>query len=197
MASESQNTTVRIAIGVVGLILGLLAGWFGHQAVAARPDVATISVFDDWRLACPKLSDEASSCELQEDVLDARSHSELARVSFFTAKDGKQQMIITVPFNVLLQPGLGIQLNANAKPPGKPSVYPYETCSNVGCLVRVPVDDAFLDKLRDATEAPLLVAGLDGKAVGLPFSLKGFPATLAAFRDNESKRHSAWSRFWS
>ncbi|HEV2651259.1 MAG TPA: invasion associated locus B family protein [Rhizomicrobium sp.] len=188
---------MRIAIGVVALILGLLAGWFGHKAMAAEPDVATISVFQDWRLACPKLSDETSSCELQEDVLDARSRSELARISFFKAKDGKQQMIITVPFNVLLQPGLGLQLDSNAKPPGKPTVYPYETCSSVGCLVRVSVDDAFLDKLRDAKDARLLVAGLDGKAVGLPFSLKGFPETLAAYRNNEGKRHSAWSRFWS
>ena len=197
MESDSQNTTVRIAIGVVALILGLLAGWFGHKALAATPDVATISVFDDWRLACPKLAEEASSCEMQEDVLDARSRSELARISFFKSKDGKQQMIITVPFNVLLQPGLGLQLDSTQKPPGNPTVYAYETCSSVGCLVRVPIDDAFLDKLRDAKDARLLVAGLDGKAVGLPFSLKGFPETLAAFRNNEAKRHSAWSRFWS
>jgi invasion protein IalB len=192
MASDSQNTTFGIAIGVAALILGLLAGWFGHQAFSARPDVPTIAVFQDWRLACPKLSDATASCELQEDVLDARSRSELARLSFFTTKDGKQQLIITVPFNVLLQPGLGIQLGSD-----KPSVYVYETCSSAGCLVRVPVDDAFLDKLRDAKTARILVAGLDGKAVGLPFSLNGFPATLAAYRDNEGKRHSAWQRFWS
>jgi len=191
MASDSQTRTMRVAIGVVALIVGLVVGWFTHQAVAAQPDIATISVFEDWRLACPKLSDTDNSCELEEDVLDARSRSELARVSFFKIK-GQQILLITVPFNVLLQPGLGLQLNND-----RPSVYPYETCSNSGCLARVPVDDGFLDKMRDAKSARLLVAGLDGKAVGLPFSLKGFVDTLAAYRNNDGKRHSAWQRFWS
>jgi hypothetical protein len=42
-----------------------------------------------------------------------------------------------------------------------------------------------------------VIAGLDGKFVALPFSLKGYAGGLAAFDSNDSKRHSWWARFWS
>jgi hypothetical protein len=43
----------------------------------------------------------------------------------------------------------------------------------------------------------VLFAGLDGKPVGLPFSVKGFNDASAAFDTAEARRHSWWRRLWS
>ncbi|HXC55427.1 MAG TPA: invasion associated locus B family protein [Rhizomicrobium sp.] len=182
---------MRSAIAVLLLVIGLLAGWFGHKALSAPADLPTVAVYDDWRLACPKLSDKDATCELQQDVLDAKSHTELARLSIFRLKDAST-MIVTVPYNVLLDPGIGLALGKD-----KPRVYPFETCNGVGCVVRIPYDDDLAKAIAATSDARILFAGLDGKPVGLPFSLKGFVDASKAFESNEAKRRSWWRRLWS
>lgn len=195
---DMNSNAVRGGIAALLLIVGLLAGWFGHKALNGPPDLATISVYDDWRLACPQLTQKDGSCEIQQDVLDAKSHSELARLSIFTVKSDKT-MLITVPFNVLLEPGVGIKVG-DAKE-DKPKFYPFESCNGVGCMVRIPfkedVAKMFADAAAGNKQIQLVIAGLDGKFVGLPFSLKGYQGGMAAFDSNDSKRHSWWSRLWS
>jgi invasion protein IalB len=187
---------MRAAIAVALLVVGLVAGWFGHKALTAPPDVPTATVFQDWRLACPATSDKDSSCEVQQDVLDAKSRTELARLSIFHTKEAGNTLIVTVPFNVLLDPGIGISLGND-----KPRVYPFETCNGIGCIVRIKFDDDLQKAIGAAAaannQARILFAGLDGKPVGLPFSLKGYSDVIAGFESAEAKRRSWWRRLWS
>jgi len=191
MPIDMNSTTVRASLGAVLLVVGLIAGWFAHRAMHGAPDIATISVYDDWRLACPPASQQDGTCEMQQDVLDAKTHNELARLSIFRLK-GDNTLIVTVPFNVLLEPGLALGFGND-----KPLIYPYETCNGVGCIVRVKFDDTLRAALGKTTSARVLFAGLDGKPVGLPFSVKGFNEAAAAFDTAEARRHSWWRRFWS
>jgi invasion protein IalB len=190
-----MNTTpVRVAIGALLLVVGLIAGWFGHKAVNGPPDIAMVSLYQDWRLACPPTSSQQpdASCEMQQDVLDAKTHNELARLSIFRLKN-ENTLLITVPFNVLLEPGLALGFGND-----KPTVYQYETCNGVGCVARIKLDDALRTSLSKTTnQARVLFAGLDGKPVGLPFSSKGFSEAAAAFDTAEARRHSWWRRLWS
>jgi invasion protein IalB len=182
---------MRTAIGAVLLVVGLIAGWFGHKALLGPPDIPRISIYQDWRLACPVTSDKDGTCEMQQDVLDSKTRTELARLTVFRLKDART-MIVTVPFNVLLEPGIGIGLGND-----KPRIYPFETCNGMGCLVRISVDDKLWAAIGSAPQARILVAGLDGKPVGLAFSLKGFSAASDAFANAEAQRRSWWSRLWS
>jgi len=108
-------------------------------------------------------------------------------------------MLITVPFNVLLEPGVGIRVGTDAN--DKPKFFPFESCNGVGCMVRVAFKDDVAKMFSDAAagnkQIQLVIAGLDGKFVGLPFSLKGYQGGMSAFDSNDSKRHSWWSRLWS
>jgi invasion protein IalB len=187
---------MRATIAALLLVVGLVAGWFGHKALMSPPDLATISIYQDWRLACPQIKTKDASCEIQQDVLDAKSGTELARMSVFNFKDTGNTMIVTVPFNVLLDPGIGIGIGND-----KPRVYPFETCNGVGCVVRIKFDDDLAKALDTAAtnnvQARILFAGLDGKPVGLPFSLKGYSDVIAAFTNAEAKRRSWWRRLWS
>ena len=188
-----NSTPVRVAIGAILLIVGLVVGWFGHKAVNGQPDIAMVSLYQDWRLACPPTSQAGdATCELQQDVLDAKTHNELARLSIFKLK-GDTTLIVTVPFNVLLEPGLALGFGND-----KPMVYPYETCNGVGCIARIKLDDTLKTSLSATkTQARVLFAGLDGKPVGLPFSSKGFAEASEAFDTAEARRHSWWRRLWS
>src|ERR1700742_2167098 len=114
MPFDMNSTAARSAMAVLLLLVGLAVGWFGHKALMPPPDLETIAVYDDWRLACPQLTQQDSGCEIQQDVLDAKSHTELARVSIFNVK-AERTLLVTVPFNVLLPPGVGIRVG-NDKP---------------------------------------------------------------------------------
>ncbi|MEJ1968165.1 MAG: invasion associated locus B family protein [Rhizomicrobium sp.] len=196
MPFDVNSTAARSIIAAVLLLVGLVVGWFGHKALTSPPDLATVAIYQDWRLACPQLSDKDSSCEIQQDVLDSKSHTELARLSVFRAKDASNTLLVTVPFNVLLDPGIGLGIGTD-----KPKVYPFETCNGVGCVVRIAFTDDLVKSLKTAADgnvpARILFAGLDGKPVGLPFSLKGYSDVIAAYNDNEAKRRSWWRRLWS
>src|SRR5690242_12927772 len=168
MPIDMNSTAVRASLGAILLLAGLAAGWFAHKAINGAPNIAMISIYDDWRLACPPVTQQDGTCELQQDVLDAKTHNELARLSIFRLKD-ENTLLITVPFNVLLEPGLALGFGND-----KPTVYQYETCNGVGCVARIKLDDTLRKSLGNTTQARVLFAGLDGKPVGLPFSEKGF-----------------------
>ncbi len=191
MPFDWNSNPVRIAIGAVLLVVGLIVGWFGHKAVAVQPDIATASQYDDWRLTCAKPSDKEHGCEMGLDVPDEKGTTELARLTIFKAKEG-QTMIVMVPYNVLLDPGIGIALGSD-----KPRIFPFEVCNGMGCIVRLKFDDDFAKALNAAKQARILVAQLDGKAAALPFSLKGFAAAHTAYVNDDAKRHSWWRRLWS
>ena len=191
MPFDFNSTPVRSAIGAVLLVVGLIAGWFGHKAMSAPPDVPTVAVYQDWRVACPQSTDKDATCEVQQDVLDDKSHTELARMTIFRLKDANT-LVVTVPFNVLLDPGIALGLGND-----KPLVYPFETCNGVGCVVRIPFDETLAKSIAAAPQARILFAGLDGKPVGLPFSLKGFAEANNAFNSAEARRRSWWRRLWS
>ena len=192
MPTDMNSVPVRVGIAALLLVVGLVAGWFGHRAINGPPDIATVSLYQDWRLACPPTSQPEATCEMQQDVLDAKTHNELARLSIFQLK-GDNMLIITVPFNVLLEPGLALGFGND-----KPTVYQYETCNGVGCFARIKLDNTLRTLLGSTTtQARVLFAGLDGKPVGLPFSSKGFSEASAAFDTAEARRHSWWRRLWS
>jgi invasion protein IalB len=126
-----------------------------------------------------------------QDVVDERSRSEIAHLALGKAKTGLE-MVITMPYDVLLAPGMGISIGSDPV-----RVYPYQTCNTVGCIATVPVDDKMLASLRSAKQARILFAMLNNKPVGLPFSLNGFDEANSAFSNNEARRSSWWWRLWS
>jgi len=191
MPFDLNSNPVRISIGAALLVIGLIAGWFLHRGISHPPDVASASEYDDWRLTCAKPSDKDHGCEMSIDVADEKGTQELARLQIFKGKDG-QMMIVTVPFNVLLDPGIGIAFGND-----KPRVYPFEVCAGMGCIVRVKFDDDMAKAMQNAKDARILVAQMDGKPAALPFSLKGYAAAHNAYVSDDAKRHSWWRRLWS
>jgi invasion protein IalB len=179
---------MRIVLPIVALIVGLLAGWFGHSMMTAKPeDVASIRMYGDWRLACPQPSAAKSGgCAMIEDVLDSQTRSEIAHLALGKNRAGNLEMIVTMPYDVLLEPGMGLSVGSD-----KIRVYPYQTCNGGGCMATIPVDDALANSLKNAKTARLLFAALNNKPIGLSFSLNGFDQAYDA--SSKFGQSSMWS----
>jgi invasion protein IalB len=192
----------RLIIGGVALLVGLLLGWMVRGVATYNVHAASIASYDDWRVACPAAQPGPNdpqdlNCELSSDVVaKAQGNSNvLARVSITTEKDGKKTIGFIVPFGVALEAKMGLRIGKDPKDPVK--VYPYRTCNTAGCIVTTPFDDAMATALNNASDAAVMVAGLDGKVVSAPMSFKGYKKSLTAWQAGDLRRKSWLWRLWS
>ncbi len=183
-------STPRILIPILLLVVGLVAGWVGHAIIAAPPDVPTVSLFDDWRVGCPKLSEKAGSCSMVQDIIDTKAGREIAHLSLTDSKTDRV-LTITVPYDVLLPSGVGLVLGKD-----KVRVYPYKTCDGNGCIAQVVADDALVKAMTPQRDAKLLLAQLDNRVAALPFSLKGFARAQDAYTSDHAKRNGWLARIF-
>jgi invasion protein IalB len=188
LPSLFKRFLVTLAIFAVGGI----AGWIGRGMLAGPPDVPTVSVYEDWRLLCPKNENKNISCEISQDVIDDKAGMRVARIVILKDKDQNTVMAITVPLQVLLEPGMGLKLGND-----QVRIFQYKTCTEEGCVSVTPLNNQLEEALAGAQNAGIVVAQPDGKAVELPFSMKGYGEVRKAFLNNEAKRKSWWWRLWS
>ncbi len=187
-----MNTmTERLVVGGVALLLGLLLGWMVRGAATYNTAMETVTTYQDWRTVCPAAKQKDLPCQMISEIVDAKSHGTVARIAI-TKDNGKAVLGFTLPFGVALEPGIGLQFG---KDPVK--VYAYRTCNQIGCIVEAPLDEKQETSLKSGTDVRLLFAGLDGKPVAVPLSLKGYNDAHRAYASNESKRASWFWRLWS
>lgn len=182
----------RIALFVAVFVIGGVGGWIGRGVLAGPADVPTMNVFQDWRLFCPASKDKDASCEMSQDVINQQAGMRMARLVMVRDKDKSMVLAITVPLQVLLEPGMGLKVGDD-----QVRVYQYRTCTEAGCLSIIPMNDQLEAALSKSQNGGVDVAQPNGKAVELPFSMKGYVESYKAFLSNESKRKSWWWRLWS
>jgi invasion protein IalB len=177
---------------LVVLVVGVVVGWIGRGLLAGPPDVPTMNVYQEWRLFCPAAKDKDVTCEMSQDVIDQKSSSRLARLIFAKEKDKNMVLAVTVPLQVLLEPGLGLKLGDD-----EIRAFQYKTCTQEGCISVIPMNDQLEAAFAKAQQAGVAVVQPDGKGVDLPLAMKGYIEAREAFQSNEAKRKSWWRRLWS
>ncbi len=183
-----NKMTERLVVGGVALFVGLLIGWMVLGVASYNTATETVTAFQSWRTACPAATQVKQPCQMIQDILDDKTHGTVARIA--VSHDGANQVLaFTMPFGVALEPGLGLRIG---KDPVK--IVQYRTCNQIGCIATMPLDDKLTASLKGATDVQLLFAGLDGKPVGVPVSLKGYDAAHRAYSTSESKRSSWFCR---
>ena len=184
----------RLIVGGIALLVGLLLGWMGRGLATYNVHAAQVASYDDWRVACPAAEAKDAACELSTDIIDKSQPGggALGRATITTDKDGKQILGFTLPYGVALEAGMGVQFGTD---PVK--VYQYRTCNTVGCIAVTPFDDALSASLRSGKDTYVMFAGLDGKPVKMPISLKGYDKSYSAWKSDEARRHSWVWRLWS
>lgn len=187
-----KNLTERLVVGGVALLVGLFLGWIVRGVATYNTHASVVSTYEDWRVACPAAETKEGACEMSADIIDPSQNNAIARMTITTDKDGKGLLGFMLPHGVALEAGMGLQIG---KDPVK--VIQYRTCNSVGCIATAPLDDKLADALRNATDAKVLFATLDGKPVGEPISFKGFRKSYSAMKGSEARRKSWFWRLWS
>lgn len=186
-----NKLTERLVLGGVALVVGLLIGWAVRGVATYNSGAESVTSYQDWRTACPPATLKDQNCQMIEEVLDSTSQQPVVRISVGTDK-GKQEMLFTVPLGLALQPGMGLILGTDPV-----RTFPYRTCNNVGCIAELALDDKLVTSLNASKDGKVLFAGLDGKPVAVPLSLKGYPEASHALHSADARRGSWFWRMFS
>ena len=189
----------RLAIGGGALVLGLLAGWMVRGVATYNTGTESNTVYNDWRVFCPQARIENVSCEISGDVVDPELKATVARISI--AKDPRNKenpnaevIAFTLPHNVLLQNGVGLQIG---KDPAR--TVKYRSCNQASCVAIMPLEPAILSAMQAGTDTKISFIGAmpNSKAQTLTVSYNGFNAALSAYNRGNGKRSSWFWRLWS
>lgn len=173
---------VALAAALTVPVATIMPAALAASAADAPDDVPTAWQYLDWRVACPATT-QKSSCTLTLEALDAAKKTVLARLTIYR-KDGADILIVTLPYNILLEPGTKLDFADDAKEP----VYPFQDCDSEGCIARMPFGGALARELEHAAQGRILFADLGGKPAYIPLSSQGFGRAYAAYLREEARR---------
>lgn len=131
--------------------------------------------YGDWAMNCT-LRDGRKSCSLVHQQVDNRSNQRVVAVEINVRAADRAEGNVIVPFGLLFEPGVTIQLDDGA--PSAP--FKVRTCVPGGCTVPVTFEAKVLDAIRRATTLKINGAAADTeKPVSFSVPLKGFAPAYA------------------
>ena len=167
-----------------GGVLRLFALALGLVVLPVQPSWAEPQdgqVFQDWTVRCEADPADAAvkHCYAIQEVLSPGRPNPimLVAVAFFPGQD-KPVVTVVLPLGTDLRPGIDLAVED-----GEATRYPFSVCRPDGCQVHIPLDDALLAALKKGVTGSVVYRrNPDRPADTVPFSLKGFTASVNALR---------------
>lgn len=139
--------------------------------------------FDAWEQRCIKTDNGADPCQLYQ-LLKDKEGTSVAEFSMFNLPTGGQAVAgatIIVPLETLLTDNLQLVVDS-----GKPRVYPFTFCAQMGCVARVGFSAEDLAQFKKGNKATVTIVPMvaPDQKVAVEISLKGFTAGFKAVEDS-------------
>jgi invasion protein IalB len=147
----------------------------GDTATAAGGEAPKGS---QWVTRCDEPKDgKPANCEAFQSLTVAKTKQRFMEVAFARPKDATETMVaIVLPLGIVVAAGGTLQAGEDTQ--GKQ--FQILTCLPEGCLARFKLDDAFMDKLKNAKTMTVGIAEAGGKPLNVKLSLEGFADALAS-----------------
>lgn len=132
-----------------------------------------------WQVSCrtPPGAREEKCALVQSVTAEDRPNVGLTVVFYKAIGEDKKLLRVVVPLGVLLPTGLGLKINnqdvGNA---------PFLKCSRRGCVAEVVLQDEVIQKMKAGGTAMFIIFDTPESGIGIPISLEGFGAALAALK---------------
>ncbi len=158
-------------------------GWAQAKRPAAPLPQQTTASFDDWTLRCSRGAAPGQMCEIGQGITN--QDRPVAQIALGRVAKGQPMLLtIFVPPNVSFAAAPGLMMAKEGEPPVLELVW--RRCLPAGCMANAVVTEDVLRRLRGWAEAGRVVfADGVGRAVVLPFSVKGLGAALDALVKEE------------
>lgn len=175
-STEKGQPNSGLALLSWTLLLAILLAF----APAAQAQPKDGDLFEEWGVRCRDNPQAGLSqvCTIEHAAYNSKSKKRVVGIRVGYPPDGTTpQAIIVVPLLVIIQAGLKVQIDD-----GEAMSLPFEFCSPNGCQVSFELKPKLLEALKAGQGGTVFFRVIPGRELSVPFSLKGFPAALAALK---------------
>ncbi len=131
------------------------------------------AVYGSWEVACLKSGAECAMAQIGQDANGTPILEMVVRkLKEPLESEGKVAVAVVdfiTPLGVVLVSGLELKIDS-----GRGEVAPFQICTEQGCLVREPVDQALIDRFLKGNSAQVTVVAANQGEVKANLSLQGF-----------------------
>lgn len=173
---------------IVLMVIAMGAYSLSGQAQQTGESEVTISekTYDDWTVRCQQAKGEEKSCVMTQRTFVEDSGQRLMQVNVMRVPEQEQPvMILVLPLGVSLAAGVNLQLGEegdeeeeNANRMG------YSHCDQNACYVNILLTDEAKEDITAVDAGTITFTTLQGQAIDVPFSSKGFDDALESFSES-------------
>jgi invasion protein IalB len=159
-----------------------LAAVLASALAAPAPALAQGTVKEhhgDWQIRCETPAGApAEQCALVQNVTAEDRDNVGLTVIFLRTQDQQARILrVLAPLGVLLPSGLGLAIDGEDV--GRAG---FVRCLPTGCIAEVIMDDELINRLASGDVATFVIFQTPEEGIGIPISLAGFGAGVAALR---------------
>ena len=158
----ASDNSLRSRFALVGLVLALAAPGLAPAALAQDPVAA-------WRVECTG-DGKTLDCRAIQQMIHREDKALVALLAARIAPDTKAAvMTIQLPLGINLSEPVQLKIDNGAV-----ERFQVQTCTNIGCIVSVPLKDSLLAALRAGTMLKITVFDANKRAINIDVPLLGF-----------------------
>ncbi len=158
----ASDLSVRGRCAILGLVLASAAPGLPPSALAQDTPSA-------WRVECVG-DGKTLDCRAIQQMINREDKQLVAQLSARIAPDTKAPvLLIQLPLGISLTEPVQLKVDN-----GTVERYPVQTCTNVGCIVSVPLKDPLMAAMRTGTLLKISIQDTNKRTINIDVPLLGF-----------------------
>jgi invasion protein IalB len=158
----ASDKSFRSRFALLALGLALAASGLAPAALAQGDAVSA------WRVECTG-DGKVLDCRAIQQMINREDKALVALLAARTAADKTSVMTIQLPLGINLSEPVQLKIDNGAV-----EKFQVQTCTNVGCIVSVPLKDPLLAAMRSGTLLKITVFDANKRAINIDVPLLGF-----------------------
>jgi len=157
MASMVSEISVRSRLALVGLVLAVAAPALAQEATPSA-----------WRVECAG-DGKSLDCRAIQQMINRDDKQLIAQLSARTNPDKSAVLLIQLPLGISLTEPVQLKVDN-----GTAERFPVQTCTNVGCIVSVPLKEPLMAAMRTGTLLKVSIQDTNKRTINIDVPLLGF-----------------------
>jgi len=163
MASMVSEISVRRRLAILSLVLAGVAPGLAPSALAQDTPASA------WRVECAG-DGKSLDCRAIQQMINRDDKQLVAQLSARIAPDTKAAvLLIQLPLGISLTEPVLLKVDN-----GTAERYPVQTCTNVGCIVNVPLKEPLMAAMRSGTLLKISLQDTNKRTINIDVPLLGF-----------------------
>jgi invasion protein IalB len=158
----TSEISVRRRLAILGL------GLASATASLVSPGRAQDAPPSAWRVECAG-DGKSLDCRAIQQMINRDDKQLVAQLSARTTPDKSAVLLIQLPLGISLTEPVQLKVDN-----GTAERYPVQTCTNVGCIVSIPLKDPLMAAMRTGTLLKITIQDASKRTINIDVPLLGF-----------------------